>query len=94
MSNSQKQAVITLIEKKDIDRTFLENWRPISLINVDSKIASKVITMRIIKVLPEIIRCNQNWLCTKQVHRRSSQINYRYNGSHKKYKYGWNAAIY
>ena len=59
MSNSQKQAVITLIEKKDKDRTFLENWRPISLINVDFKIASKVITMRIIKVLPEIIHCNQ-----------------------------------
>ena len=59
MSNSQKQAVITLIEKKDKDRTFLENWRPISLINVDSKIASKVITMRIIKVLPEIIQCNE-----------------------------------
>ena len=59
ISNSQKQAVITLIEKKDKDRTFLENWRPISLINVDSKIAFKVITMRIIKVLPEIIRCNQ-----------------------------------
>ena len=58
MSNSQKQAVITLIEKKDKDRTFLENWRPISLINVDSKIASKVITMRIIKVLQEIIHRN------------------------------------
>ena len=36
MSNSQKQAVITLIEKKDKERTSLENWRPISLINVDS----------------------------------------------------------
>ena len=59
MSNSQKQVVITLIEKKDKDRTFLENWRPISLIKVDSKIASKVITMWIIKVIPEIIHCNQ-----------------------------------
>ena len=59
MSNSQKQAVITLIEKKDKDRTFLENWSPISLINIDSKIVSKVITMRIIKELPEIIHCNQ-----------------------------------
>ena len=57
MSNSQKQAVITLIEKKDKDRTFLENWRPISLITVDSKIASKVITIRI-RVLSEIIHCN------------------------------------
>ena len=41
MSNSQKQAVVTLIDKKGKDRTFLENWRPISLINVDSKIATK-----------------------------------------------------
>ena len=30
MSNSQKQAVITLIEKQGKDRTLIENWRPIS----------------------------------------------------------------
>ena len=59
MSHSQKQAVITLIEKKGKDRNYLENWRPISLINVDAKIASKVIATRVIKVLPEIIHCNQ-----------------------------------
>ena len=59
MSSSQKQALITLIEKKDKDRNYLENWRPISLINVDAKIASKVIAARIIKVLPEIIHTNQ-----------------------------------
>ena len=43
MSFSQKQAVITLVEKKGKDRTLLENWRPISLVNVDAKIMSKVI---------------------------------------------------
>ena len=43
MSCSQKQAVITLIEKKEKDRSFVENWRPISLVNVDTKIMSKVI---------------------------------------------------
>ena len=32
MSSSQKQALITLIEKKGKDRSFLENWRPISLV--------------------------------------------------------------
>jgi len=41
MSLSQRQAVITLIEKKDQDRCDLKNWRPISLLNVDAKIASK-----------------------------------------------------
>ncbi|KAL9961456.1 hypothetical protein ACROYT_G030398 [Oculina patagonica] len=59
MSHSQKQAVITLIEKKGKERNYLENWRPISLTNVDAKIASKVIAARVIKVLPEIIHCNQ-----------------------------------
>ena len=56
---TQTQAVITLIEKKDTDRTLLTNWRPISLLNVDRKILSKVIAFRIKKVLPELIHCNQ-----------------------------------
>ena len=30
--------IITLIEKKGKDRSFLENWRPISLVNVGAKI--------------------------------------------------------
>ena len=60
MSNSQKQAVITLIEKKGKDRCFIENWRPISLLNVDAKILSKVIATRIKKVLPDIIHHNQS----------------------------------
>ena len=59
MSPSQRQAVITLIEKQDKDRTYLENWRPISLTNVDAKIASKVMVTCIVKVLPEIIHSNQ-----------------------------------
>ena len=37
MSRSQKQAVITLIEKRGKDRSLLENLRPISLVNADGK---------------------------------------------------------
>ena len=59
MSTSQKQAVITLIDKKEKDRELLENWRPISLINVDVKIASKAIANRIRKCLPDLIHFNQ-----------------------------------
>jgi hypothetical protein len=33
LSTSQRQAVITLIEKKGKDRTFIKKWSPISLLN-------------------------------------------------------------
>ena len=59
LSNSQKQAIITLIEKKDKDKRYLSNWRPISLINVDVKIGSKAIAKRLETVLPGIIHYNQ-----------------------------------
>ena len=60
LSNSQKQAIITLVEKKGKDKRMIKNWRPISLINVDAKIASKTLAKRLEKVLPEIIHSNQN----------------------------------
>ena len=52
---SQKEAVITLIQKKDRDIRLIKNWRPISLVNVDVKIGSKAIAKRLEKVLPYII---------------------------------------
>ena len=52
--------MITLLEKKDRDRHFIKNWRPISLINVDVKIASKAIARRLKLILPHIIQPNQN----------------------------------
>ena len=51
MSCSQKQAVITLLGRSVKDRAILENWRPISPVNVDTKIMSKVIAARVKKVL-------------------------------------------
>ena len=45
--------------EKRKDRTLLENWRPISLVNVDTKIMSKVIAARVKKVLPSIIHYKQ-----------------------------------
>ena len=59
MSCSQKQAVINLLEKSGKDGTHLENWGPISLVNVDTKIMSKVIAATLKKVLPSIIHYNQ-----------------------------------
>ena len=37
------QGIITLIPKRKKETTLLENWRPISLLNTDYKIATKVI---------------------------------------------------
>ena len=55
----KNQAVITLIEKKGKDCSFVENWRPISFVKVDAKIISKVIALRIKNFLPYIIHHNQ-----------------------------------
>ena len=61
MTTSQRLAIITLIDKKGKDRSlYLENWRQISLVNVDAKIASKVIANRIKCCLPDIIHHNQS----------------------------------
>ena len=59
LSTSQKQAVITLIEKKGKDKRYIQNWRPISLLNVDAKLISKVLAMRLKKVIDKVIRPDQ-----------------------------------
>ena len=56
---SQKQVAITLIEKKDRDKCFIKNWRPISLLDVDVKIASKALANRVKKVIPKLIAVDQ-----------------------------------
>ena len=60
LSNSQKQAVITLVEKRGKDKRQIKNWRPISLINVDAKIASKTLAKRLKNVLPEVTHFDQS----------------------------------
>ena len=55
LSSFQKHAVITLIQKKDRDNMLVENWRPISLIIVDIKIASKALAFRPRKVIHKVI---------------------------------------
>lgn len=58
-SDFQYQGVITCIPKDGKDRRILGNWRPISLLNTDIKIASAAIANRIKPVLPFIISDSQ-----------------------------------
>ena len=59
LSTSQKQAVVTLIEKKAKDKRLVKNWRLISLMNVDVKIASKALSFRLKKVISNLINYDQ-----------------------------------
>ena len=75
VSTSQKQVVTTLIEKKDRDRRFIKNWRPISLLNVDFKIASKVSVCRLKKVVGKIIEPDQTaYIKDRNIHESTRLI--------------------
>ena len=51
--------MISLIEKKGRGKRLVKNWRPISLINDDKKIASKSLAVRAKNVLPHLVNCDQ-----------------------------------
>ncbi len=56
MSVSQRRGIITLIHKdKDLPRDLLNNWRPITLTNVDYKILAKCMARRLQNVLKTYI---------------------------------------
>lgn len=52
-------ALISLIPKKDRDISDPANYRPVSLLGVDSKILTKVLASRLDKILPDIINGDQ-----------------------------------
>jgi len=58
-SGSQRQAVISLLEKKGKDRTIIENLRPISLSNCDIKLCTKALALRTNSVLNKLINITQ-----------------------------------
>lgn len=58
LSTSQKRGVISLVPKKG-NLSLRKNWRPITLLNVDYKIASRAISARLLRVLSSIIAPDQ-----------------------------------
>ena len=59
LSVTQRRGVIKLIPKKDAELYFIKNWRPITLLNTDYKIAAKSIANRIKLVLTNLINHDQ-----------------------------------
>ena len=46
--------------RKKIDKRFIKNWRPISLLNVDIKLISKVLASRLKSVISSIVNKSQD----------------------------------
>ena len=59
LSISQRRGIIKLIPKKDANLNSIKNWRPLTLLNCDYKIATKAIASCIRTFLPKLVSDDQ-----------------------------------
>ena len=63
-----------MLEKKDKNKRFIKNWRPISLLNADMKVIRKVLSTRIKGVLTYLISSNQTAYVKNKFIRESERV--------------------
>ena len=59
LSVSQRRGTITLIPKSDGNLSELSHWRPISLLNVENKILTRILAKRVESFLPKLVNSDQ-----------------------------------
>ena len=59
LSNDQRRGMINIIPKEGKDLRYLRNWRPVSLLNTDYKILTKILSNRLHRVLAKLIQPDQ-----------------------------------
>ena len=59
LSDFQRMGILNLLPKKDKDLRYLANWRPVSLLNTDYKILTKLLAIRLQKVIPSLVNPDQ-----------------------------------
>ena len=78
LSISQRRGIIKLMPKKNSIPFYLKNWRPITLLSCDYKVATKAIANRLKAVLPHIIENDQTGFFKRTINKRKYLINRRY----------------
>ena len=73
LSITQREGSITLTPKKNKLTNLLKNWRSITLLNCDYKIATKSIASRTRKVPPKTIKNDQTF-SKRLIHRRKHRL--------------------
>ena len=61
-------AIVTLLEKHGKDQSYLENWRNISLLNLDYKLLTKVLANRVKRVPPLMVEnCQTGYMKDRSI---------------------------
>ena len=77
---SARRGIISLLEKNNKNNLFLKSWRPLTLLNTDYKILSKVLANRLKQVLMQIIDTDQTGFLPKRYMAGECDENGKFNG--------------